>query len=96
MTVQDRPLSELRGPASDYRVVVMGESQLSLIRKRSFGISLTHIPTNITVTCDSEPSQHGNRLKCVIAINEEFDKIGYAPIAHGQSQNHGTPSIAPR
>jgi protein subunit release factor A len=47
------------------------------ICRPSAGIQLTHIPTGIVVECDTEQSQHRNKLRAIEMLAEKLKEAGH-------------------
>ena len=48
--------------------------QASVDNKRSFAIRVTHIPSGISVLCDSEPGPHENEVKAIDLLSLRLEK----------------------
>ena len=68
-------MTEIYGKITDYSVTGMTVNSGGGMRVPSMsrGVVVTHLPTGITVTCDTETSQHYNREKCLAEIKNQLD-----------------------
>lgn len=64
----------LFGNITDYSIVGMqGNGGGMCVPSMSKGVVVTHLPTGIMSSCDSETSQHHNREKCLTEIKKQLE-----------------------
>lgn len=68
-------MKDIFGKITDYDVLYMNSSLVGLIGipLTSKGVIVTHLPTGICFSCDTETSQHANCEKCFAAIKSALN-----------------------
>ena len=49
------------------------------VNKTESAVRITHLPTEIVVTCQDDRSQYRNKQKCILQLREKLKSLNYRP-----------------